>query len=180
MTGFKINKNLKAHLVRSQLPDLDEVGRSKPCGGKIPPCHLCENMKDTCTFKSKHLSEVHKTIKKYNCNTKMAVYLIECEICGEQYIGSTKTKFRSRENNYKSTHRNFWNKEAVPKQALKQKRFHEHDCSDRHNGIEDLVITLIDSADTLKELRRKELYWMYKLKTYVPYGLNERDVYEAF
>ena len=31
MIGFKINKNLKAHLVRSQLPDLDEVDRSKPC-----------------------------------------------------------------------------------------------------------------------------------------------------
>ena len=28
------------------------------------------------------------------------------------------------------------NKEAVPKQALKQKRFHEHYCSDSHNGIE--------------------------------------------
>ena len=61
------------------------------------------------------------------------------------------------------------NKEAVPKQALKQKRFHKHYCSDRHNGIEDWVITLIDSVDTLKELRRKEeLYWMYKLKTYAP------------
>ena len=42
MIDFKINKNLKEHLVRSQLPDLDEVGRSKPCGGKRPPCHLCE------------------------------------------------------------------------------------------------------------------------------------------
>ena len=35
-------------------------------------------------------------------------------------------------------------------------------------------------VDTLKELRRKELYWMYRLKTYAPYGLNERDAYEAF
>ena len=157
MIGFKINKNLKAHLVRSQLPDLDEVGRSKPCGGKRPPCHLCENMKDTCTFKSKHLNEVHKINKKYNCNSKMAVYLIECEICGEQYTGSTKTKFRSRANNYKSTQRKFVNKEAVPKQALKQKHFHEHYCSDRHSGIEDWVITLIDSANTSKELWRKEL-----------------------
>ena len=51
------------------------------------------------------------------------------------------------------------NKEAVPKQALKQKGFHEHYCSDSHNVIEDWVITLIDSADTLKELRRKKLYW---------------------
>ena len=57
-------------MVRSQLPDLDEVGRSKPCGGKRPPCHLCENMKHTCTFKSKHLNEVHKINKKYNCNSK--------------------------------------------------------------------------------------------------------------
>ena len=34
MISFKINKNLKAHLIASQLPDLDEVGRSKLCGGK--------------------------------------------------------------------------------------------------------------------------------------------------
>ena len=180
MTGFKNNKNLKAHLVRSELPDLDEVGRSKPCGGKRPPCHLCENMKDTCTFKSKHLDEIHKINENYNCNSKMAVYLIECNICSEQYTGITKTKFRSRANNCKSTQRKFMNKEAVLKQALKQKRFHEDYCSDRHNSIEDWVITFIDSVETLKELRRKELYRMYRLKTYAPYGLNERDVYEAF
>ena len=42
MIGFKINKNLKAHLVKSRLPDFHEVGRSKPRGGKRPPCHLCE------------------------------------------------------------------------------------------------------------------------------------------
>ena len=56
----------------------------------------------------------------------MAVYLIECEICGEQYTGytgSTKTKFRSRANNYKSMQKKFVNKEAVPKQALKQNLF---------------------------------------------------------
>ena len=137
-------------------------------------------MKDTCTFKSKHLNEVHKINKKYNCNSKMAVYLIECEICGEQYTSSTKTKFRSTANNYKSTQRKFVNKEAIPKQALKQKRFREHYSSDRHNDMEDWVITLIDSANTIKELKKKELYWMFKLKIYPPYGLKERDVYEAF
>ena len=68
-----------------------------------------------CTFKSRHLNEVHKISKKYNCNSKMAVYLIECEICGEKYTGSTKTKFRSRENNCESRQRKFVKKEAVPK-----------------------------------------------------------------
>ena len=84
--------------------------------------------------------------------------------CGEQCTGSTKAKFRSRANNYKNTQRKFVNREAVSKQALKQKHFHEHHCSDRHNGIEDWVITLTDSADTV---RKRELDWMYKLKTYV-------------
>ena len=40
--------------------------------------------------------------------------------------------------------------------------------------------SLRDHLVRLKELRKKELYWMYKLKTYVPYGINEREVYEAF
>ena len=92
-------------------------------------------MKDTCTFKSKHLNEVHKIKKKYNCESKMAVHLIEWEISGEQYTGSTKKKFRSRANNYKSTQRKFVKKETIPKQALKQKSFHEQYCSDRHNDI---------------------------------------------
>ena len=49
-------------------------------------------MKNTCNFQSKHLNEAHKINKKYNCNSKMAVYLIECEISGEQYTGSTKKR----------------------------------------------------------------------------------------
>ena len=118
MIGLKNNQNSKAHLVRSELPGLDEVGRSKPCGGKRPPCHLCGNMKDTCTFKSKHLHEIYKIDKKYICNSKMVVYLIECNICCEQYTGSTKAKFRSRANKYKSTQRKLMNKEAVPKQNV--------------------------------------------------------------
>ena len=42
----------------------------------------------------------------------------------------------------------------VPKQTLKQKRFHDHYCTESHTGIEDWVITLIDRADTFKELRK--------------------------
>ena len=36
ITGFKNNKNLKSHLVRAALPDINEVGRCEPCGGKRP------------------------------------------------------------------------------------------------------------------------------------------------
>ena len=72
------------------------------------------------------------------------------------------------------------NKDAVPNQDLKQTRFHENYFSDSHNGIKDWVISLIDSADTLKGLKRKELYRMFRLKTYASYGLNQRYVCELF
>ena len=32
--GFRNNKNLKSHLVRATQPDIDEVGRCEPSGGK--------------------------------------------------------------------------------------------------------------------------------------------------
>ena len=33
-------------------------------------------MKNTCTFKSKHLNEVHKINKKYNCSSKIEVNVV--------------------------------------------------------------------------------------------------------
>ena len=88
--------------------------------------------------------------------------------------------FRSRASNYKSTQQRFLNKEAVPKQSLKQKHFHDCYCSHGNNTKEDWVITLTDCADTLKELNRKELYYMYKLKNYAWHNLNKRHVFDTF
>ena len=62
MIGFKNYKNLKSHLVRADLPDINEVGRCEPCGGKRPPCQLSSNMKNASTFESKHSSEVYQII----------------------------------------------------------------------------------------------------------------------
>ena len=84
---------------------------------------------------------------KYNFDSITAVYLIECQLCGEQCTGSAKTKFRSRAiKGLKKTAKN-----------CEQKGFDGHCCSDRHNHTEDWLITLINSADTLNELPRKEL-----------------------
>ena len=178
--GFKNNKNLKSHLVRSALPDINEVGRCEPCGGKRPPCQLCSNMKKTSNFKSKHSNEVYQIKKKFNCNSKMVVYLIECRICRKQYDGCTVAKFCARGNNYKSTHRNFRKEQILSNQAHNQKRFQEHYLQTDHSEICDWEITIMDHAETIKPLRQKEFYWYHKLKTYAPFGPNERDVDAAY
>ena len=152
ITGLKNNNNLKSYLVRAVLPDINEVGR---CSGKRLPCQLCSNMKNTSTFKSKHSNEVYQIKKKFNCNSKIVVYLIECRVCGKQYDGSTITKSRARANNYKSTHHNFQKEQILSSQARNQKRFHEHYLQNDHNRICDWAITIIDHAEKVKSFRQK-------------------------
>ena len=52
----------------------------------------------------------------------MAVYLIECNVCGKQYNGSTVTKFLVRTNNCKITHSNFQKEPKLSNQPCNQKR----------------------------------------------------------
>ena len=89
-------------------------------------------------------------------------------------------KLRARANNYKSTHRNFLKEQILSNQTCEQKRFHELYLQNDHSEICELEITIIDHVETLKSLRQKELCWYHKLKTYVSFGLNERDIYTAY
>ena len=117
------------------------------------------------------------------------IYLFECKQCQYRfpYVGSTKTKFRYRINNYKSTHRKFSKKYAekdlaivIKKSKLKQKLFHEQYCSQVHQEIENWSVTLTDQVEDLDLLRKKDLYWIKRLNTYAPNGLDVREVYEGY
>ena len=61
--GFNNNRNLKSHLVRAVLADVNEADIYEPCNGERPPCQLCSNMKNTSTFKSNQSNKVYH-IKK--------------------------------------------------------------------------------------------------------------------
>ena len=126
---------------------------------------------------SDKICHIHKPL---NCNSKNTVYLIESNQCWKQYIGSSKTQFRYRANNCKITHRKFKNKKLVPKEILKQKLFHQHFCSDDYNGIQDWVISFIQQVGNDKFLTKRELFWVHKLDTFYPNGLNQREIYAAY
>ena len=124
-----------------------------------------------------------------DCNSNHVIYLLERQKCQYHfpYVGSTETKFRYRINNSKSTHRKFRKKYVkkdltivIKKSRFKQKLFHEYYCSEEHQGIENWRVTRIDQVEDLDSLRKKELYWINRLNTWVPNGLNVREVYEAY
>ena len=114
--------------------------------------------------------------------------MFECKQCQYRfpYLGSTKAKIRYRINNYKSTHREFRKKcvekdvtIVIKKSELKEKLSHEHYCSEGNQGIENCIVTLVDQVEDLDSQRKKEMYWINRLNTWTPNGLNETKVYEA-
>ena len=171
------------------LPQVDAEGRSKQRGRewrKKRSCDVCKSVNYTSHFKRKDNKETFDILKgPLDCNSSV-IYLFECTY-RFPYVGSTKTKFRYRINNYKSTHRKFRKYYVekdlaivIKKSKLKQKLFHKHYCSEGHQCIENWSVTLIDQAEDLNSLTKKELYWINRLNTWAPNTLNVREVYEAY
>ena len=172
------------------LPKVDAEGRSKPCSGKKRCCGVCKSVNDTSHFKRRDTDETFNILKgPLDCNSNHVIYLFECKQCQHHfpYVGSTRTKVRYKINNYKSTHTKF-RKIYVEKglgivskkSELKQKLFHERYCSEGHQDIENLSLTLIDQVDDLDSLRKKEPYWINRLNIWAPDGLNVRELYDAY
>lgn len=171
IVGFRRGKNLKDMLVRAKLPVKEKVcGGSQKCGSKR--CGVCDYVEETDSFTNRSSSSSFKIQgKKKNCNSNNVVYLAQCRKCGVQYVGSTSTKFRVCFNNYKCSHWKF----SLGKPVI-QLSFHSHFEQPDHNGMEDWSFTLIDHAESLSRLRRKESFWQHKLDSFQPNGLNEREV----
>ena len=108
---------------------------------------VCKSVNDTSHLKRRDTDDMFNTLKgPLDCNSNhIIVHLLECKQCQYRfsYVGSAKTKFRYRINNYYSIHRKFRKKYAekdlaiaIKKFELKRKLFHEHYCSESHQGIE--------------------------------------------
>ena len=95
------------------------------------------------------------------------MYLLTCKICLKKYVGQTIGEFRFRWNNYKDNYRI-----AEGGEAHMQSYLFDHFKTEGHTGfLHDVEISLIDKTDPSKPLEREQ-FWMRKLNTLVPNGLN--------
>ena len=106
-----------------------------------------------------------------NCKSGMVVYLIQCKTCKLQYVGSAITPFCKRFYNYKSHNKLYNSKGSAP-----QASFHANFNLPDHNSKEDWEFILIDQVESEESVRHKEALWQYKFNTFIPSGLNEREV----
>ena len=58
-------------------------------------CQVCKVMSNSDTFKSSTTCKEYKINYSFNCDSSNVVYLIECNVCGVQYVGSTCTAFKA-------------------------------------------------------------------------------------
>ena len=102
-------KNLKAILVRSKLDsEGNGVCDSRECSPcRKSRCQVCKVMCSTETFTSRATKNEYRINFSFKCDMSNVAYLLECNFCGLQHVGSTCTPFRVRFNNYKSYYRRF-------------------------------------------------------------------------
>ena len=118
------------------------------------------------------------TDQDLNCTSQNIVYLITCKICSYQYVGETARSFAVRM-------REHWDK--VRKGDKSQLVYAHFQSDDRHRNsrIEDMMRFQIiekiraddlgqDDALVRKRRLERELYWIAKLRTAFPLGLNDR------
>ena len=138
-------------------------------------CDVCNYLAVGDSFSS-HVTGTSYTVNhRLDCNSRNVVYLINCKVCGLQYVGSTTTKFRLRFNNHKSRLRAHSKMSAANKG--KDDTIYKHFHSDEHHGLRDIEIHLIDKVNEKDNLLAKEGQWAYRLRSVRPEGLNESDFF---
>ncbi len=95
------------------------------------------------------------------CKTENVIYLITCKICGLQYVGETE-KLHTRIN----LHRSDW-----MTRKLYRSQVAEH-FSFPGNTFSDITLIAIANNPSSETRKEKESYWICRLRTLKPSGLN--------
>lgn len=161
-------------LRRPLLPSLD-CGVEKPGCYKcqLGRCKACKFMKEDTTFSSYRTEKTHNICHRIDCNSSYVVYLISCTKCRLQYVGCTKNlKQRILRHISDASKPNSTSPSMVSRHFLTD---HQGDVSDfKFQGLQ--MVDTSSGEETRKRLMlNEEAFWIWKLKTMYPNGLNLRS-----
>ena len=86
----------------------------------------------------------------------------------EQYVGSTMTSFRIRFNNHKRS----CNRYGGGQKGICGEHLYAHFWENDHKGLDDVCVQVIDVTDIRDPTCREAFFWIDKLNTSLPLGLN--------
>ena len=165
MLAFKQPPNLRRMLCRAKLPTVNQARRKlkgvKPCN---EPCNLCPYINTSKNIISSQTKEKFEIKDLFTCNSKGVIYLTTCTLCNKQYVGQTgrKLKERMKEHLY-----NMYKKTEVT-------GLHYSLPGHSHWNFKVQVIEKV-SPNTPNYRLEREDFWIKKLCTKTPLGLNKND-----
>jgi hypothetical protein len=95
VVAFRRPKSIKDTLVRAS----STFGQCKPCGDKR--CKCCLRLQHAQVFHSRTTGKEYKIFCNVNCKTPNVVYLLDCHVCGSQYVGESVQPFNKRMNGHR-------------------------------------------------------------------------------
>ena len=161
--GERNCKSLRDILMPSILPPIKHQNPgSFKCNRK--KCIICEkHVTEGQSFQSCQTQEQFQLRGNFNCDTKNIIYLISCKKChGAQYVGQSQNSLRERF----YLHRSHIGKNKGTPLTM---HFNEHDHS-----LDDMKCMIIEKVfgESQDQRLRRESFWIAKLKTLIPHGLN--------
>ena len=101
VVAFRRPKSIKDTLIRAAVSrPSSTVGQCKPCGDKR--CKCCLQLQHAQVFHSKTTGKEYKIFCNVNCKTPNVVNLLDCHVCGSQYVGESVQPFNKRMNGHRS------------------------------------------------------------------------------
>ena len=179
MIAFRKNTSLK------QLIGTNTIRNNQKCltpmqtttTGQCTPCstsrYLCgRQVLKTTTFTSTQTRETFTILHQVTCHSNYVIYLLECSLCKIQYVGKSETAFNTRLNNQR--------KDIKKPNAIEAcKHFNKTACKHFSKHGKFIIMEQLRNINTIPteilklRLRERKNFWIKKLKTLTPYGLNQ-------
>ena len=185
------HKNLKELIAPSKISFRDSkegiqgkrqyIGKCEKCGecGKsirgrkrASGIYCCQVLEESDQFLSRTTGEKYKIRQDISCKSENIIYLVNCKNCRMQVVRSCKD-FAKRVSNYIS---------SIERKSPGCKI--EQHFLQRGHSIQDFAVLGIvklenPPPDPIERLREFEGYWMVKLNTLQPHGMNSINEYES-
>lgn len=162
--GLRRTQGIRNILIRTGIQHTHPV-TYRPTGHY--PCGKCTSCPQAWRTSKLDFQDkkIGKTLGEFtNCSTKWSIYLLECP-CGLHYVGSSRHALKTRLSEHRSRIKN--NIMEAPLVA------HFYQYSDFRTVIIETIHTeAFNKVDRYRRLLQRELYWIFRFKTYSPHGLN--------
>ena len=176
--AFRRNKNLRDIIGQTTIINNKVKRNKKPTIGLCKPCFsrpdnlCCKQVTETNQITSRYNSKTYDIYHHTNCKSSYVIYVMECIKCKIQYVGKSEAQFSLRLNNHR--------KDATkPSTNAIPAAQHFHDG--KHFFNRDAKFTIVEALKnrmkTPSEMRqllmKRENFWIRKLDTLSPKGLNK-------